>query len=159
VADKRAETPSAAIMLLVPNRREVSDGLKESTARLREAVQNRLTLARQRVDQLAARPAFRRPADRLRELEQRLDDTAARLRRAIQLNTTRSRDRLTAAAEQLDALSPLNVLKRGYTLTRRGDGAVVRSPADVTSGEVLTTTLAGGSILSRVISTQAEDSP
>jgi hypothetical protein len=36
---------------------------------------------------------------------------------------------------------------------------VVRSPADVTSGEVLTTTLAGGSILSRVISTQAEDSP
>jgi exodeoxyribonuclease VII large subunit len=159
VADRRAETPSAAIMALVPDRREVADGLTDSTARLREAVLNRVVLARQRVDQLATRPAFRRPADRLRELEQRLDDTAARLRRAIQLSTTRSRDRLGAAAEQLDALSPLNVLKRGYTLTRRGDGAVVRTPADVTTGEVLTTTLAGGSVLSRVISTQAEDSP
>nr|MCU0706058.1 exodeoxyribonuclease VII large subunit [Fimbriiglobus sp.] len=117
-------------------------------------------LARQRVDQLAARPAFRRPADRLRELEQRLDDTAARLRRAIQLHTSRSRDKLAAAAEQLDALSPLNVLKRGYSLTRRGDGAVVREVTDVAAGEVLTVRLASGEIITRVLAvTPAEEKP
>jgi exodeoxyribonuclease VII large subunit len=159
VADKRAETPSAAIMALVPNRKEMLAGLDELNGRLTEAITSRVRFAKQRVDQLATRPAFRKPLDRVRELEQKLDDTSARLTRATGQKLDRLREKVAAAAEQLDALSPLSVLKRGYSLTRRGDGAVVRTATDVTAGEILSTKLASGEILSRVISTNAEDSP
>ena len=157
VADKRAETPSAAIMALVPNRREMLAGLDELNNRLTETITSRVKFARQRVDQLAIRPAFRKPLDRVRELEQRLDDTAARLHRAMGQNLDRSRDKIAAVAEQLDALSPLSVLKRGYSLTRRGDGVVVRSANDVAPGEVIATRLADGEVLSRVMTSTAEE--
>lgn len=157
VADRRAETPSAAITALVPNRQEMLAGFTELSGRLTEAAATRVRFARQRVEQLATRPAFRKPLDRVRELEQRLDDTAVRLNRALGLNLDRLREKVAAAAEQLDALSPLNVLKRGYSLTRRGDGAVVRSPSEVVPGEILSTRLAAGEILSRVVSANTEE--
>ena len=84
VADYRALTPSQAITALCPDRRELMAGLIDTGDRLREAVEHRVELARQRVDQLADRPALRRPLERVRDLEQRLDDTAGRLHRAAQ---------------------------------------------------------------------------
>ncbi len=56
-------------------------GLLEQNMRLFEAIEHRLQLARQRVEQLAARPALRRPLQRVRDLEQRLDESAERLHR------------------------------------------------------------------------------
>jgi len=157
VADKRAETPSAAITLLTPDRREMMAGLRDIDARLRDGCVQRLRVARQRVDQLADRPAFRKPLDRIRAAEQKLDDLAGRLHRTAQRFVGNCRERLAATAEQLDALSPLNILKRGYSLTRRGDGTVVRAVADVVPGEVISTRLPDGEILSKVVS--ASESP
>lgn len=151
VADRRAETPSAAVTGLVPDRRELAVQLLEAESRLTEAAENRVAFARQRLTQLADRPAFRKPLDLVRVLAQRVDETADRLARAAGLDLDKKREKLAAAAEQLDALSPLGVLKRGYSLTRRGDGAVVRDVADVAPGEILLVRLASGEIISRVI--------
>src|SRR5436190_1788647 len=74
VADYRAETPSAAVVALTPHRLELMAALEELRGRLTEAVSHRLTLARRRLDEIASRPAFRRPLRRVTELEQRLDD-------------------------------------------------------------------------------------
>jgi exodeoxyribonuclease VII large subunit len=156
VADKRAETPSAAIMKLVPNSRDMLSLLSDANARLTEVISSRLRLEKERVDQLAGRPAFRKPFDRVRELEQRLDDHLARLNRAIRADLKRQREKVAATAEQLDALSPLSVLKRGYSLTRRGDGVVVRNTTDVQQGEVILTRLANGEVTSRVMTTNTE---
>ncbi len=151
VADYRALTPSQAITALCPDRGELMDGLFNTADRLREAVEHRLELARQRVDRLADRPALRKPLERVRELEQRLDDTAARLLRAVKLGVTRSADRVAAAADQLEGLSPLNVLRRGYSLTRVAGGvSLIRSPAEVRPGDRIVTRVAGGEIVSRV---------
>ncbi len=152
VADRRAETPSAAVTGLVPDRRELLVALADTSARLHEAAENRVAFARQRLNQLADRPAFRKPLDLVRVLSQKLDDTAARLNRAAKNAVDRHADKLAAAAEQLDALSPLGVLKRGYSLTRRGDGAVVRSVTDVAPGEILMVRLANGEVIARVLS-------
>lgn len=152
VADKRAETPSAAITLLTPDRREMMAGLRDADARLRDGCLTRLQIARQRVDQLADRPALRKPLDRVRQAQQKLDDLAGRLDRTAERFVGRCRERLAATAEQLDALSPLNILRRGYSLTRRGDGTVVRAVTDVSRGEVIATRLPDGEILSKVVS-------
>lgn len=150
VADHRAETPSAAVVALTPNRPELLTGLLEARVRLNEAVARRIELARARVDQLAGRPAFRRPLHRVRDLEQRLDDTAARLHRAARVRLTLASEKLTALAAQLETLSPLNVLARGYSLTRTPDGKLIRTAADVQPGDTIVTRVSNGEIESVV---------
>jgi exodeoxyribonuclease VII large subunit len=159
VADHRAETPSAAVVALTPDRREMLAGLLEARTRLAEAVEHRLQLARQRVEQLAARPAFRRPLQRVRDLEQRLDDLGERVRRAGNQRVIQAADKIAALAARLETLSPLNVLTRGYSLTHTADGQLVRSAADVTPGDVLVTRVARGSIRSRVENTDPAPTP
>jgi len=51
---------------------------------------------------------------------------------------------------QLRALNPLAVLGRGYSLTRKADGTVVRSVDDVDAGEWIVTRLADGKLISNV---------
>jgi exodeoxyribonuclease VII large subunit len=150
VADYRAETPSAAVVALTPDRREMTAGLLELRTRLSEAVAHRLELARQRVQQFAARPALRRPLQRVRDLEQRLDGLAARLHRAAGQRVARTGADLAARAARLETLSPLNVLTRGYSLTHTADGTLVRSADQVSPGDVLVTRVATGKVVSRV---------
>lgn len=151
VADKRAETPSAAAVLLTPDQRELMASLLDARTRLTETIARRVQLGRERLDQIASRPAFRKPLDRIREREQKLDDVAARLNRAVGRRVERAKDKLAAVAEQLDSLSPLNVLKRGYSLTLTADGEqVIRDAAEVSPGDRIVSRLANGRVVSRV---------
>lgn len=151
VADKRAETPTAAIVLLTRDCREVMADLRATQARLQDAMLFRVQNSRQRVQQLAERPGLRRPQDRILVAKQKIDERSTRLNRAAQLLVSRGHDTLAAATHQLQALSPLNVLTRGYSLTQRTDGTVLRSSSGVVPGDVIETRLAEGSILSCVL--------
>jgi exodeoxyribonuclease VII large subunit len=150
VADHRAETPSAAVMALTPDRRELGTGLLELESRLTDIMTRRFDLARQRVDQLAARPALRKPLQRIQDLEQLLDEKSARLTRAVRLRVGRCSEKVAGLTARLESLNPLNVLTRGYSLTRTDGGRIVRTTTDVTPGELLITRLASGEIRSRV---------
>ena len=150
VADYRALTPSQAITALCPDRSELLDGLQERADRMRDALQRRVAVGRKQADALAARPALRKPLDRVRALEQRLDDTAGRLHRAVSQGVRQRGDKLAAAADQLQGLSPLNVLGRGYSLTRVAGGGLLRDAADAKPGDTLITTLAAGEVRSVV---------
>ena len=60
-------------------------------------------------------------------------------------------DRHLASIEaRVRVLDPAHLLARGWSITRRDDGTVVRNPADVAPGDVLSTQIAGGSVSSRV---------
>lgn len=150
VADHRSETPSAAVVALTPDCREMSDGLVELHTRLSDAMNRRLQLARHRLNQLASRTPLRQPYQRIRDLEQRLDSSAERLKRAANRKIVQSSDKVTALAARLESLSPLNVLTRGYSLTHKASGELVRSTSEVEPGSLLRTRLASGEILSRV---------
>jgi exodeoxyribonuclease VII large subunit len=102
------------------------------------------------VDQLAARSPFRQPFQRIHDLEQRLDNTTERLTRAINQRVVQSSERIAALASRLESLSPLNVLTRGYSLTHKVSGELVRGAAEVEPGDLLVTRVANGEILSRV---------
>lgn len=127
-ADRRALTPSEAGEICVPDAREVRRTLDHLAERLA----------------LAAR-------DRIRESGDRLDAVADRADRAIKRVLDDRRHRLARGAAALEALSPLAVLARGYSLTLRDDGAtVVRAAEDVRPGDLIHTRLASGRIVSRV---------
>jgi exodeoxyribonuclease VII large subunit len=155
VADCRALTPSEAAERVVPNEAEVREWLDGLEARFRGLLLRSVEVARTRLEELARRPCFRRPLERLHEQERRLDDLEARLGRAVQQRLVQARQRLEGQAARLEALSPLQVLQRGYSLTRReADQVVVRRRDQVRPGERLVTTVGDGQIISRV---EAED--
>jgi exodeoxyribonuclease VII large subunit len=128
-ADRRALTPSEAGELAVPDGREVAMHLDRLADRIHRVSQARLCEARARLDQLSerSRSAVRRHLDDRRHLLSRL-------------------------SASLEALSPLSVLARGYSLTFRADGpTLVRSADEVRDGDLLVTRLASGQVTSRVV--------
>lgn len=150
VADFRAATPSAAVSHFAPHQNDVRRSLNEYHARLREGMARRLQFARQAVDHFASRPALKRPLQRLRDLEQRLDETADRLALAASRRIQKANEKLGSLAARLESLSPLNILSRGYSLTRTPDGKLLRDVEAVKPGEVIVTRLANGELTSRV---------
>jgi exodeoxyribonuclease VII large subunit len=151
VADVRALTPSEAAERVVPDRKEILEWLAGLEGRLRLLLRRALESARERLDDLAGRRCFRAPLERVRDEERRLDDWNERFGRAAQQRVASARQRLEAQAARLEALSPLNVLARGYSLTRRErDLAVVRGPADVRPGERLVIDVQNGRLAARV---------
>lgn len=160
VADRRALTPSEAAELVVPNRDEQRETLRAAETRLEDLVAGRLALARKRLDDLAGRRVFRLPLERVREQERRLDDWSERLQRVMRQRLARERERLAAVAGRLETLSPLNVLGRGYTLTRtESDLAVIRTTEQVRPGDRIVTLLQHGRLVSRVEELRAGDGP
>lgn len=74
----------------------------------------------------------------------------ARLTQAAVHDLERRRQLLGALAAQLDALSPLRVLQRGYALTRDEQGRLVRSVAGRVPGEALRVHLGDGQLGVRI---------
>ncbi len=151
VADCRALTPSEAAERVVPNYAEILGNLQAVEEQLRTLLGQRLDRARMRLEDLGQRRAFRLPLEGVRSQERKLDERAERLNRAMRQRLALVNDHLKARASQLETLSPLNVLGRGYSLTRReADGRVVRSAEQVQPGERLVTRVQHGQIFSRV---------
>jgi exodeoxyribonuclease VII large subunit len=158
VADMRALTPSEAAEKVTPDRIAVMTWLESLETRLRGLLMKRLETARDRLDALAERRCFTAPLERIRDEERRLDDWNERLERAMRQRLETDQRRLEALAAQLENLSPLKVLGRGYSLTlKEADGTVVRSINQVRPGDRLVTRVGDGRILSRVERTTESD--
>jgi exodeoxyribonuclease VII large subunit len=155
VADLRALTPSEAAEKIVPDRAAVLDWLTGLESRFRTDLRRRLETARSSLAELARRPCLRRPLERIRQEEEHLDDWNERLQRAMQRRVEQLHEQLKGRAARLESLSPLNVLARGYSLTRKQDEAAMLHDAEqVQAGERLVTRLQHGEIISRVEETR-----
>ena len=80
------------------------------------------------------------------------------MKRALGRRIETARQRLESAVGRLEGLSPLKVLARGYSLTRRLDDlSVVRRPDQVVAGDWVLTQVSGGRVISRVESATGSD--
>ena len=151
VADLHALTPTDAANKVAPDRIALMSTLCEIRNRYDEVIEQRLEYARKKLDGYLSRGVFKRPLERVRLFEERLDDLALRLHRAIKRKMNKADDCLIAISARLESLSPLNVLRRGYTLTRTESSTeLVRDVTRIVPGDRLLTTLTGGEIVSRV---------
>jgi exodeoxyribonuclease VII large subunit len=150
VADVRAATPSAAAEAITPNREEYRGVLDDRRRRLAGLLGGRLRELRARLAAVEASSAFRRPFEFVRSAEQGLDDTAQRMARALRELLGVRRNAVEGLAGRLEALSPLAVLARGYSVTLSGDRVLARAD-QVSSGDELRTLLAEGEVRSRVV--------
>ncbi len=158
VADLRAATPSAAAMLVLPEARALANVVASDLHRLAAAMQRRIDRQHQRLARLsevlrARSPQARIALARTREARARTAATAA-----IRLRLGAGGRRLAELAARLDALSPLAVLGRGYSIARReSDGRIVRAAADVAVGDRLDLQLATGRIGAQVTRRESDD--
>ncbi len=154
VADVRALTPSEAGERVVPDQSEVTRALDNLQRRLASGLQNRAGNARLQLEGLRSRRVFARPFQRVHDELTRLDELDGRLRRAIWQRAVASKQQLELSAATLDALSPLKVLGRGYSITRRAEtGDLVTASEQLAIGDRITTILAAGQLTSRIEST------
>ena len=85
-----------------------------------------------------------------------LDRVTARLRRVAVPLDRATRDLDTVAA-RVRAADPRRALDRGWSITRRADGSVLRSAGDAETGETLTTRVADGTVHSTVVDRSSSD--
>lgn len=159
VADVRALTPTEAAELAVPSSEELLQGLHTIRRRLATSLRASAANAKARFTALAGSRALRRPLDIVHDRSRLIDELEVRLRRTIEQEQIRSRDRIAHLAERLEALSPLAVLHRGYSVTESLDhGDVIRRADQLTPGDRILTRLANGKVVSQVESAEADDS-
>ena len=157
-ADLRALTPTDAAARVSPDGSQVAATVAELGLRLQSGLGRRVTLARERVVQLARSRIFADPSRLVRDRRLTLDQQAARLRRLTGAAVARGRERLAAAAGRLEAGSPLHLLARGWSVTTRaGDRTALRSVAGLRVGDEIMTQLADGKLWSRLERTTTDD--
>jgi exodeoxyribonuclease VII large subunit len=150
-ADLRALTPSEAAERISPDRYELRGQLEQLGRRLHHAIRQMLRQARFRLQVLAQSAPFRRPQEWIFQQSQRVDELGERLHRAAQLKIQQVRVKLSYLAAQLEALSPLAVLARGYSLTLTlPDQRLIRDASTLSLGMLIQTRFARGSAVSRV---------
>jgi exodeoxyribonuclease VII large subunit len=136
VADLRAATPSAAAELATYDTQAVMKYLDNSRTQLARALTHNVEKRRQLLDRLIGARVLLSPAALLEWPSQRLDDSITRMKNVAELLLLRNRNALTLLEHKLSALSPDNVLKRGYAVVQRRDGlAFVKQAAELASGD------------------------
>lgn len=171
-ADVRAPTPSAAAELVVQGKAELERRVADLRRRLGLAARAGVLGWRNRLDRAARTPGLRDPRQIVARLQQGVDYLAVRLQNALaglprlvrqrteaaarrmalaaRMRLDENRRALRHAEAQLRMLNPRGVLARGYSLTRRRGGKILRSAAEAPPGTRLETEFADGTVLSTV---------
>lgn len=157
VADLRAATPSNAAELAVPDQDALQQSLDAMASSMAVALNRQIKAAQKHLDVLSQSPALRSPAGYLEQREKSLEMLTNRMISAQNQNITRSKQRYIAAVSKLDAMSPLKVLTRGYSLAQTETGELLRSVHQVELGERIRVSLGDGKLSAVVMNKEASE--
>jgi exodeoxyribonuclease VII large subunit len=151
VADYRAPTPSAAAEVAVWSRNEFSRAVRDHIRMQTECLRSQVKRARHWLTTIFSRPAWKRPFDFVLQRRQTLDAHLRELGHQGQIVVTRSRHRLSVVVSSLDALSPLKILSRGYSVALlHPKKSLLKSVKEVYRGATVETIVSDGRFTSVV---------
>ena len=156
VADARASTPSNAAEIAVPDMTEEREALYSSGIRASQAMDRRLKQLRTELEQFRSRRVLQDASAYLDDRRIELDYLRDKLISAMENELARKKHNQVALAASLDAMSPLRVLTRGYTMATNENGEIVWRTADLTPGDRLRLRLSDGSAAVTVDSIDGE---
>ncbi|MGD8922989.1 MAG: exodeoxyribonuclease VII large subunit [Candidatus Zixiibacteriota bacterium] len=150
-ADLRAPTPSAAAELAVWSRRDFVQTLDGIMLDQADLLQSMVREEKQHLASILNRPVFVRPLDLVTQRQQYLDSVSRYLVTAGKNRFEAYKNGLSLLASRLDTLSPLKILARGYSVSRKlPEQRVLASIADISPGEKMETILPDGRLISSV---------
>ena len=150
VADLRAATPSNAAELAVPDQEALRQTLDSMSSAMASALMRQLKASRKQLTMLSTSNTLQSP---FAYLSQRRDHLNVIINRIIAVQTNninRKRQRYVGLISKLDAMSPLKVLSRGYSMSMTGDGTLLRSVRQVKESEKITVSLSDGTLTAAV---------
>lgn len=156
VADLRAATPSNAAELAVPDQDALRQNLDAMSSAMATVLGRQLKSAQQHLTVLAQSQALRSPTGYIEQREKSLELLKNRLVSAQTASLNRKNQRYIAAVSKLDAMSPLKVLTRGYSMARTEKGEVLRSVRQVELGERIQVSLSDGRLSATVMEKKEE---
>ncbi len=151
VADVRAATPSNAAELAVPDRAALSQNMDSALSAMASALSRQIKSARQNLDRLAGSPALVSPTGYLEQKRQNLEYLTQKLLAAQTREIQEKKHRFIACTAKLDAMSPLKVLTRGYSIVHSDDGHILHSVHQTAPGREIQVTLSDGSLTAAVL--------
>ena len=150
VADLRAATPSNAAELAVPDQEEIRETLSVLCRRMERAVTQRLETSRKHLERLSTSRVLRDMKAPLDERRMILDHLQRRMLREISVKLNEERAGLARLRAGLDAMSPLNVLNRGYAITTCAK-QVISSVEQVEVGDTVSVRVSDGALSCQVV--------
>ena len=156
VADLRAATPSNAAELAVPDQDALRQNLDAMSTAMAVALNRQLKAARQHLNTLAQSPVLRNPTGYIQQQGKGLELLKNRLISAQNQAINQKKQRYIAAVSKLDAMSPLKVLTRGYSMAQTSAGEVLRSVHQVELRERVSIRLTDGILYATVMDKKEE---
>ncbi|MBL7170504.1 MAG: exodeoxyribonuclease VII large subunit [Candidatus Omnitrophica bacterium] len=152
VADVRAPTPSAAAEMVIGKKEEFLEKIEGLSTRVSSSMTGMIEKRRLVLENLMASYGFRHPTELLRQYEQRVDELAYRIESRLTNQVSFVKEKVAGLLRHLEALSPLGILQRGYSITfSLPERGVVKTFRDVSRGDKIETRLAEGKVVSKVL--------
>ena len=156
VADLRAATPSNAAELAVPDQDGLRQSLDQMTSAIAGNLSRQLKAARQHLNALACASVLQDPGAYIAQQRKNMEFLKNRLAAAQNQSVAQKQQRYIAAVSKLDAMSPLKVLTRGYSVTQTESGEIVRSAGQVKAGDRVHIRVSDGSMTAKILDQQEE---
>lgn len=150
VADTRAPTPSAAAEIVAPDVQSLENYIMNMKNKLEELTQTRIYTSYQRILSTYNRLKANSPENKLEVFETELDSKIKQLDNCMEQIISRKEQQMMSAVSTMEALSPLKVLTRGYSITYDDKGNIISDKNQVKTGDKITTKLAETEITSIV---------
>lgn len=144
VADRRASTPSNAAEIAVPDMREIQEALDGYDVRASQAMRKKLGSLRDRLGAYAEKRVLTDPTAPINDRRIALDHERDALAAAERQRLAACRESFSALAAALDAMSPLAVLGRGYSIASGADGREIKSVSELAEGKRISLRLSDG---------------
>ncbi len=144
VADLRASTPTDAAKRIVPDVLEQRAAIEQTRQRVRRALTSRLHTERRLLISVRSRPVMADPRAMVTARRLELEALTDRARRRVRSTVHRAADQIDHLLSQVQALSPLATLERGYAVVQHADGRIVMDRVDVHADELLRVRVARG---------------
>lgn len=157
VADRRVPTPSAAAEISVPSGSELQKFLKIVDGRLYSALLGKLESSQKELKRLLEREVLRNPLAVYDVKRLQIDSYTMQLENIYRKEIHTLRERFVKNVSKLDALSPLKILERGYSVTEDKSGNPVSSVKAFQAGDPLCVTLTDGKVHCNVVDVKPKE--
>ncbi|MBI3765446.1 MAG: exodeoxyribonuclease VII large subunit [Ignavibacteriales bacterium] len=127
VADLRAPTPSAAAELVVVDRSEIVEIVRNFWYNAHQIASNKISLEKERIKALLRSHTFNRPLDLVRQYSQRLDEVKHTLSQSVAHHLRLLQEHVGSLQKRVASVNPELTLERGYAMVTRNGKVVSRA--------------------------------
>lgn len=156
VADMRAATPSNGAELAVPDQDALRQNLDSYMIAMATVLKRQIQAARKHLEILKSSQAMQSPEQYILILRKNLNQKKLELCNIEKLIINRNNQRFLSSAAKLDAMSPLKVLTRGYSMTQTEDGTVISSVKQANINDKIKITLRDGKLTATINQIEGE---